>query len=214
MSQVTLPAEDLDYSVFSQQKDSSPHLVPRYAINEATHAFWHVNHLLTILVDTSVEAVSSFDATPAFQDYIAWILDSFPSVHELQKRWQANPQLQQSCIDSCLPSFRAVELLLSSVGEELSPTVLRKGYLLFSILCSDLLGMPDALQETSNQFHICRGVLSLVAICKRHDSMRGAVALHLLPAITTTILDENARKKLGKDFQVRNPATMNKLIPA
>ncbi|TVY28597.1 Protein kinase [Lachnellula hyalina] len=201
MSQITSPAEDFDYSVFSQQKDNSPYLMPRYSINEATHAFWHVNYLLTILVDTSVEAVSSFDATPAFQDYLAWMLDSFLSVHDLQKRWQANPQLQQSCIDSCLPLFRAVGLLLSSVGEELSPTILRKGYLLFSILCSDLLRMPDALHETLDRVSICRGMLSLVAICKRYASMRGAVSLHLLPTITTTMLDDNSREKLGKDFQ-------------
>ena len=211
MSQITSPAEDFDYSVFSQQKDNSPYLMPRYSINEATHAFWHVNYLLTILVDTSVEAVSSFDATPAFQDYLAWMLDSFLSVHDLQKRWQANPQLQQSCIDSCLPLFRAVGLLLSSVGEELSPTILRKGYLLFSILCSDLLRMPDALHETLDRVSICRGMLSLVAICKRYASMRGAVSLHLLPTITTTMLDDNSREKLGKDFQVRNSATINML---
>jgi hypothetical protein len=34
--------------------------------------------------------------------------------------------------------------------------------------------------------------------------MRRDVSLHLLPSITASLLDEDAQKMLGKDFQVRN----------
>lgn len=174
--------------------------MPQYTVNEATHALWHVTHLLTILVDTCLEAAYTFDPTPAFQDYLAWILDSFVSMHELQKRWQANPQLQQSCIDSCTPSFRALELLLSSIEQDVSEIVLRKGYLLFSVLCTDLLSGTTVLQQ--DEFPICRGILSLVCICKQNEYLRRAVSLYLLPAITACLLNEDAGKMLGKDFQV------------
>jgi serine/threonine-protein kinase ATR len=202
MTPITSPADDLDYSIFAQQKDSSPMPLPQYTINEATHALWHVTHLLTILVDACMEAATTFDPTPAFQDYLAWILDSFVSLHELQKRWRANPQLQQSCIDSCLASFSAVELLLSSGEQDCSETVRRKGYLLFSNLCADLLSSPPRVQQDA--FSHCRGILNLVALCKRNDSMRRDVSLHLLPSIAASLLDEDAQKMLGKDFQVRN----------
>lgn len=205
MIPISSPADDLESSAFSQQKEDSPFPLPRYTISEATHAFRHVSHLLSILVDASVEAVSSFDATPAFQDYLVWMFDSFLAMHDLQKRWHANPELQQVCIDTCLLSFRNLELLLFSVGEELSPAILRKGYLLFSIFCADFLGTPEALQETPDRFKICRGLLNLIAVCKKHDFIRGAVDLHLLPAIATALQDEDTRSKLGNDFQVKPP---------
>jgi len=211
MSPITSPADDVDYSIFVQQKDSSPNTVPQYTINEATHALWHVTHLLTILVDTSMEAALSFDPTPAFQDYLAWILDSFVSTHELQKRWQANPQLQQSCLDSCIPCFSAVELLLFSVKQELPDTILRKGYLLFSVLCADILGGPAPSQQ--GQFTLCRGILSLVAPCRRNDSTRRDVSLHLLPVITASLANEDVRNALGKDFQVRQMSSERKVSP-
>ncbi|TVY82181.1 Protein kinase rad3 [Lachnellula suecica] len=201
MTQVVLPPDDMDYFLLSQRKEGSQYSVPHYSINEATHAFWNANHLLIILVEVSVDAALSFDATPAFQDYVAWILDAFLAMHELQKRWQSNPSFRQSCLDSCVPSLCAVEQIMFTVREQTSVNILRKGYIIFSILCADLLGEPAALQENPDIFPVYRGLLSLVNVCKQHESMRGAVTLHLLPAMAASLVSEDSRQKFGTDFQ-------------
>jgi len=205
MVNLTLPYDTIDTSMFSYEKDDTlPDVILNctYVIRDASTGLWHATNVLSMLVDISMESASSHDATPAFQDYLAWILESFLTIHELQKRWEKNPTLQEACKKSKILSFCTVHALLSSLRKFLSDSILRKGYALLSILCADLLESSADLTEKSVQINLCSGILNLVAICQEHDSMRRVLSLHLIPAVQSAMADERICSNLGKDFQV------------
>ena len=162
----------------------------------------HVTNILTTLVNISVESASSYDATPAFQDYLAWMFESFLLAHELQNQWQVDVTLQESCKKFEVNSFCAMHAFMSSIQEKLSDTMLRKGYTLLSIFCADLLKSPANLTDKLVQFKICSSLLNLVAICKDHDSMNRVVLRHLVPRLQTILIDDDACSTLGTDFKV------------
>ncbi|KAF4624113.1 hypothetical protein G7Y89_g14062 [Cudoniella acicularis] len=203
MSAVVLPFESLDSSAFSYDRETASGSVPlcTYTISDAVHAFWHINNLLAILIDISMAAAITFDATPAFQDYLAWVMDSLFAAHELQRRWRANPQLLQYIKGSTINIICAVQALVSSLRKYISDSLLRKGYLILSIVCAEFLEDLDEVSELSDSHIICSSLLQLAVISKEHDSVLRSVSLHLVPAITATLGNENALAKLGTDFQ-------------
>jgi serine/threonine-protein kinase ATR len=205
MVNLTLPYDTIDTSMYSFEKgEHLPDVVSNctYVIRDASSGLWHATNVLSMLVDISMESASSHDATPAFQDYLAWILESFLLIHELRKRWEKNPTLQEACKKSKILSFCTVHALLSSLRKFLSDSILRKGYALLSILCADLLECSAELTEKSVQINLCSSILNLVAVCQEHDSMRQLLSLHLIPTMQTAMGDESVCTILGKDFQV------------
>lgn len=174
-----------------------------YSIRDPSAGIWHVSNLLSMLVDITMETASSHDATPAFQDYLAWLLESFLVSHHLQKRFEVNPDLYEICKKSRVLSFCTLHALLASLRSHMTDPMLKKGYALLSILCADLLETPAYLSEESITVTICSSILNLAVICKSHYSLRRVISLHLMPSIKSALLDEAVRTKLGTDFQVR-----------
>lgn len=173
-----------------------------YLIDDPAVGLWHVTNILSMLVDISMESAMSHDATPAFQDYLAWILDSILISHDLPKRWRMNPRLHELCRKSAVMSFCTVHALLTSHLDFLTEPMLRKGYVLLSILSADLVEHHGDLREKPVLINLCSSILHLVAICKKSHLMRRAVSLHLVPTLEAFLLDLEAHTNLGKDFQV------------
>lgn len=205
MIDVYLPAGEIDQLMFSHDSDgSSSTVVPSctYLIRFASEGICHVASILCMLVDISMAAAASFDPTPAYQDYMAWMLDSFLAAHEQRKSLQADPLLYESCRNSDKATFCSLQVILSASRASLSDTILRKGYTILSILCADLLETDEDLAEPMLQLSVCSSLLNLVGICKEHFSMHRAVFLHLVPAVQLALNDESKSSGLDKDFQV------------
>lgn len=204
--ELIIPSGVFEQSMFSQDKEGVPSVPLQftYIIHNAADGLWHATNILSMLVDISTEAAASFDATPAFQDYLAWLLDSFLEVHELQTRWRGSSVLGQSCERFDVLSFCAVHSILSTLRESLSDNVLHKSCIFLSVLCAALLEDPLNVSEKPIRLNLCSCLLSLAATCKHHDSVRCAVSLYLLPVINAILTDNNAAKTLGNDFQVRS----------
>jgi serine/threonine-protein kinase ATR len=159
-----------------------------------------------MLVDVSMAAATSYDATPAFQDYVGWLLDSFLATHELHKKWRANPSSHPSCSDVCLLPFCSVHALLTSLRESLSPSLMRKGYNSLSMFCTDLLEDPTQLSKSSIQISLCSSIMNLAAGCQKYDSVRRAVSLHLLPVVHATLTARSPiANGMGNNFRVHEP---------
>ena len=203
MSQVVLPSDE-DHDMFPQENEDGSVDRPlqcSYVLHDAADSLWHVTNILSMLGDISMEAATSHNAIPAFQDYLAWLLDSFLSIHEMRKRWQTNPTLHQSGKKSVLLSFCAVHALLSSLRASVSDTIVRKGYVVIAILCSAVLEEPADLSEESTKLALCSTLLNLVAICRQQDTVLREVSVHLIPGIQAILQNESASTVLGKDFQ-------------
>lgn len=175
-----------------------------YVMPDAVDGLSHVTNLLSMLVDITMEAATSQRATPAFQDYLIWMLDSFLLVHETQRRWQANHMLFGSSKQSSILSIGAVQALLSSLGTSLSATVIRKGSILMSILCADFLEDMQHLNEQhpSQVQTLCSTLLNLASVCWQYYSVSREVSLHLVPKLQTLLNDEEDRSFLNKDLRV------------
>ncbi|KAG9237915.1 protein kinase-like protein rad3 [Amylocarpus encephaloides] len=171
-----------------------------YSIRDIGHAFWHAQHLLDILVRVSIEAAISYDATPAFQNYLAWILDSFFFLQEVQKRWATNPWLQEVCRGSNASMFCVIQSLLSGLQVSLTDAITRKGFLILSILWADILDRPKQDLSDSLRAELCRSLLQISIICRQHNVPYIAVSLHLLPAICLS-LEDGAPNKMEEDLQ-------------
>jgi serine/threonine-protein kinase ATR len=203
----TLPCDHIETSIFSNDKDDDSQLAIShctYLVHDPAVGLWHVTNILSMLVDISMESATSYDATPAFQDYLAWMLDSFLVSHDLQRRWRINPQLQESCKKSAVMSFCAVHALMSSLRGFLTDSMLRKGYVLLSILCADLLEHPADISDKLVRSNLCSSIMNLATVCTNDQLMHRVVCLHLVPAIEASLFDEVTRANLGKDFQVRS----------
>lgn len=191
---IVLPSDDMSlFASFVVGNDGSPTsaIDCTYVIRDATEGLSHARNVLSILVDVSMAAAASYDATPAFQDYVGWLLDSFLVSYELHKKWRANTSLNQSCSDACLLPFCSVHALVTSFRDSLSPPLLRKGYTSLSTFCIDLLLDPTQLSEKSIQINFCSSIINLAAGCRRYDSVRRAVSLYLLPVIHATLASGN-----------------------
>jgi serine/threonine-protein kinase ATR len=77
---IMLPSDDMSRFVsFIAGSEGPPSSAVdcTYVIRDATESLDHARNVLSTLVDVSMAAVASYDATPAFQDYVGWLLDSF-----------------------------------------------------------------------------------------------------------------------------------------
>ena len=173
-----------------------------YSIRDAGHAFWHAQHLLDILVQVSIEAAISYDATTAFQNYLAWILDSFYFLQEVHKRWATNPRLQEVCRGSNASMFVVIQSLLSELQVSLTDTITRKGFLILSILWVDVLDKPKQAIVGPLRANLCRALLQIASMCQQHNAQYIAASLHLLPAIRLSLDDEDIPNKMEDDLRV------------
>jgi serine/threonine-protein kinase ATR len=208
---IVLPSDDMSlFASFVVGNDVSPTSANdcTYVIRDATEGLSHARNVLSILVDVYMAAAASYDATPAFQDYVGWLLDSFLVSHELHKKWRANNSLHPSCSDACLFPFCSVHALVTSFQESLSPSLLRKGYTLLSTFCTDLLLDPTQLSERSIQLNLCSSIINLAAGCRRYDSVRRTVSLYLLPAIHANLASGNTfASGMGNNLKVDQPCS-------
>jgi serine/threonine-protein kinase ATR len=203
---ITLPADDMSrfMSIF-EGTETSP--VSRnhcsYVIRDATEGLSHARNVLSMLVDISMAAVTSYDATLAFQDYVGWLLDSFLVTHELHKKWRASLSLHPSCSEACAMPFCSVHALLTALQESLSPSLLRKGYTLLSMLCAYLLEDPTQGLQSSIRLSVCSSIMNLAGICHKYDSVRRVASLHLIPVIYATLSGGNTViSNMGNDLKV------------
>jgi serine/threonine-protein kinase ATR len=192
--------------LYPNSSDSTSTFNSKYVIRNPGDALCHVSSVLFMLADISIEAAKSYDATPAFEVYLVWMLDAFLITREVQKRWRANSSLLQTCPKTDPMSLCAVQALLSNLRDSLSPTLLRKSCVVLAIFCAGVLEDPTKLSEKPIQLRLCSAILNLAANCKQYDSVRKQVSLHLMPAIQTTMSDEYLCTSLGTDFKVRNVA--------
>ena len=207
-SDIILPSDNFDISSFSygytSDKDDNHSIASTqcvYTIRGSPSGIWHVTNILSMLVDISVESASSYNATAAFQDYLAWLLESFLSTHEMTKRLQSDPTLQEVLEKCWVMSFCSVQALISCLRNQLSGGILRKGHILLSIFCVDLIKIPANLSDDTI-IKLCSSLLSLIRISKEYESMRQVLSLHLGGALLDTLADESACNILGTDFQV------------
>ncbi|KAF8859864.1 protein kinase-like protein rad3 [Acephala macrosclerotiorum] len=201
---IVLPISQADYPIFfSDENDptSNQALYCTYTIEDSLEGFDQVTQLLLMLVDISMEAASCYDATPAFEDHLAWTFDSFCTLHDIYQKWQANPSLYENCPNPDELSFCSLRALISSIRDSLSPTLLRKGYITLSILCGNVLQGQNQCFKESTQLALCGFILNLASICEMYDSVRRLVSLHLVPIIKTILSGESVAERLGTDFQ-------------
>lgn len=176
-----------------------------YRVRDPTEGLWHITNILSVLVDISTEAVISYDATSAFQDYLAWMLDSILSVHELHKRRRETPQLPQfnNQLEELL--FCTVHALIGSLKGFMSQIILHKSYVLLAILCADILAQPTELSGDSIRVTLCSSLIILSIVCRDEDYMCRLVSLQVTTAITIALENESICSVLGDDFKVCCP---------
>ena len=172
-----------------------------YRIFDPTEGLRHVTNLLSVLVEISTEAVRSYDATSAFQDYLAWILDSILGVHELHKRRRETPQLLQfnNQLEELL--FCTVHALVGGVKSFMSLMILHKSYVILAILCADIIGRPAELSGDTIRITLCSSLLILSMVCKEDDSMHRLVSFHITTAVVAALESEIVCSMLGDDFK-------------
>ncbi|KAK6580379.1 hypothetical protein PZA11_007401 [Diplocarpon coronariae] len=110
-----------------------------YIVRYAGEGLANVSSILLLLVEISKAATASYDATSAFRDYLAWLLDSFLRVLEVRNRWKANIALHESFMMNTA-FLISLKDLLSSLRRYIWPVTLRKGYTVLSIICAEIAG--------------------------------------------------------------------------
>lgn len=204
---IVLPSSQADYTLFALDNSGStsdPTSQCTYVIRTDVEACCHVSNLLSMLIDISTAAASLYDATPAFEDYVVWMLDSFLSANDLQKRCRKYPEHDQQLENLTMMSFSALQALLLSLREYLPGPLLRRGYTVLSILLTDILENSAELLEKCKPLSICSAVLNLANCCNQHDAMRRLMSRRLIPVIRT-FLETPDCLSLGNDFKVRMP---------
>jgi len=154
-----------------------------YTLNDSDHALRHAYYLLALLVDVSSSAASNYEITPFFQSYLAWILDGFLLVREVERAWSPSFAVQHSATEACILSIRAIHYLLLSMGRLLPTTLKCKGYAVLARLCAELCDFPDALSEPSVEITFCTIILDLATNSAHHETVAQAVRFQLLPAL-------------------------------
>jgi serine/threonine-protein kinase ATR len=154
-----------------------------YTLHDADHALRHSYYLLVLLVDVSSSAADTYEATPFFQGYLAWILDGFLLLREVERAWGPSFAIHRSAAETCILSVRAVQSLLLSMGRLLPTTLKCKGYSVLARLCTELCEYPDVLSETSVEIIFCTTLLDLAANSVHHEPIAQAVRFQLLPAL-------------------------------
>lgn len=154
-----------------------------YILHDFDHALRHVSYLLDLLIGVSSSYAGTYEVTPFFQGNIAWILDSFLLLYEVERAWVHSFAVQQSAVETCMLPIRAVHSLLLSMDRSLPRNLKCKGYAVLARLCTEFCDYPDALSETSVEITFCAIILDLAANCVHHEPVAQAVRLQLLPAL-------------------------------
>jgi serine/threonine-protein kinase ATR len=200
---VVLPCGRLDWPLFclDQDQDSANDINQcTYSLHDLSRCISHVKSILQLLIEISIRAVSSNRASPAFQDYISWMLDSYISTHGLEKRWCTDPKVHHQI--SIGWSFVGIKQILSSFRDFIPPSISRKGYVSLSVLCVDLLSDMEEISDPSLQLNLSSAILNMAFMCKKSDSIRKTISVILLPILQDVSSNENASLLLGKDFVV------------
>lgn len=206
MLEARLPLEEVTQSMYSnEQENPSATTFPNcsYVVRFASEAIFQLAMIQSLLADVSTAAASSYDPTPAFHDYVAWLLDAFLSAHEQRKKIQNQISLRESCRKSDLACFSSLHTLLTKSKACLRSSILQKGYIILSTLCADLIASIEDIDEQTMQLKVCSCLLNLSAMCQTNDSLKRAVSLALVPSIQSINEDRSRWSGLGKDFQVR-----------
>ncbi|PBP17844.1 phosphatidylinositol 3 [Diplocarpon rosae] len=177
-----------------------------YIVRSASEGLANVSSILLLLVTISKTATASYDATPAFRDYLAWLLDSFLRVLDVRKRWKTNIALYESCTMLNTDFLCSLDDLLSSLRRCICPVNLRKGYTVLSIICAEVLSGRTDFSEESIGTILCTAVLNISVMCRQYYSMCRVASLHLIPAIQNVLANEVHCRALGKDFKATSTA--------
>ncbi|KAJ8069456.1 hypothetical protein OCU04_003110 [Sclerotinia nivalis] len=199
-----LPSDQFKVSAFSfdtEEDLNESFLLCTYRLRDAPGAIQHAICILSILVKVSIQAASFQDATPAFQDYLAWMLDSFHSTYELQEVWISPGLFSEVHEVPTIALFCALHALLSSIQTSLSESLLRKGYAYLALIGADLIITPSNIIDKDVNLVFCQALLHLANICREHDSTCRTVRSFFLPKLRTVIDDEEASIIVGNDFQ-------------
>jgi hypothetical protein len=183
-----------------------------YTLHDADHALRHSYYLLALLVNVSSSAAGTYEATPFSQGYVAWILDGFLLLREVERAWGPSSVAQQSDIETYMLLVRAVRSLLMST-DRLLPTTLRcKGYSILARLCAELCDYPDALSETSVEITFCATLLDLAANFVHLEPVAQAVRFQLLPALQDYQDSQPESESQSPDIIVCTPQFLSKLV--
>ncbi|KAI9640177.1 serine/threonine-protein kinase M1 [Ciborinia camelliae] len=155
----------------------------------------------SVSTKVSIQAASFQDATPAFQDYLAWMFDSFHSSYELQKVWISPGMLNQDHEVPTIALFCSLHALLSSIQKSISESLIRKGYVYLALIGADIITTPSNVIDKDLNLIFCQALLDLANICRKDDSTCRTIRLSLLPKLQTVLDDEDASIMVGKDFQ-------------
>ncbi|TGO91177.1 hypothetical protein BPOR_0036g00070 [Botrytis porri] len=199
-----LPSDQFKVSSYSFSNEDDmveTSLQCTYRLHNKAGALKHAICILSILVKVSIQASSFQDATPAFQDYLAWLFDSLHKSHELQKVWTFSENSAHDCESPAISLFCDLQALLSSTQNSLSETLVRKGYAYLTIIGADIIINPSNIIDKDINLAFCRTLLHLANICKKYDSTCRIVRLSLLPKLRTVLDDDHAKIIVGNDFQ-------------
>lgn len=183
----------------------SPDLVSdgcTYVLANTQNALRHSCYLLALIVNVSSSIASSSGPTPTFQGHLAWILDAFVLLREIESTWAPHTATQQSEFQLCALSILAVHRLLTSLVQLISIPLKRKGYSILAHLCAELVNYSGALSDSETQTVFCSSLLDLAAASVHHETVAQAVQAVLLPALQNLMDNELASGLLSVDVQV------------
>ncbi|KAF7872002.1 uncharacterized protein EAF02_009107 [Botrytis sinoallii] len=189
------------YSFSNEDDMNETFLQCTYRLHNKAAAMQHAICILSILAKVSIQTASFQDATPAFQDYLAWLFDSFHASYELQKVWISSGNSAQDCESPAISLFCGLQALLSSFQNLLPETLVRKGYAYLTTIGADIIVNPSNISDKDVNLAFCRTLLYLANICKNYDSTCRIVRFSLLPKLRTVLDDEDASIMVGNDFQ-------------
>jgi serine/threonine-protein kinase ATR len=172
-----------------------------YVLHDVQNALRHSCYLLALIVDVSSSSASKSSTTPAIRGHLAWILDSFLFLREVESTWGPHCATQQSEFQLCFVSIRAVNSLLTS-SNLLSTALKRKAYSALTYLCAELVSYSGALSDTALQTAFCSSLLELAAASVQYEAVFQVVEAVLLPALQTFLNNELASGLLTTDVQV------------
>ncbi|KAM3088202.1 serine/threonine-protein kinase M1, variant 2 [Clarireedia jacksonii] len=218
-----LPSDHFDLSTYCDSlKGSLEQSSPcNYILRDVTDALRHATYILSILVNISNQAASTQDASLAFQNHLAWLLDSFYSLHELQKIWSIHDNSQSVGIAPSTALYYATQSLFVSIRTTIPEPLVRKGYMYLAIIGAYILDDPSGLADKEVNLTFCQMLLQLALICRRHNAVGQVTNLHLSPKLQVMLGSEDTLAIVGNDFKnaaaalkwACDPATTGKFAP-
>lgn len=202
-----LPSDQVNLSALCsdvEEDHSLSYLSCTYKLHDAACAIQHAICLLCILVNLSTKSTQFQDSTTAFQDYLAWMLDSFHSSYDLQKVWISPGAFSQDRELVTITLFSSLHALLSLTRTSSSDSLIRKGYAYLALIAGDFITAPFNVTDKDTNLILCQGLLGLANACRKYDSTSRTVRLSLLPKLRAVIENKDTSIAVGSDFQVCN----------